>query len=263
MKTTAFLATFLVLSIAARAAEPEPLMTRPGKTLVSEDFASATIPATFRTLRTPDSFSVAGGALQLVSQPGQGSATHGAFLVPARDVTVAFSVKFLKAGTLWIGVDGYREEFQGNTHLVRFSLTPARIAWDQMRGGPESKRAVGEAAKAARQAKQPIPKATAEQLADPTFFRIEELATKPIACGVGTWHHVLLELSGNDLVAQVDGQTLIATATVADTMKNRIGVGLTGRSTALIDNVRVWENSRRTDWEQVKAKLAVSAESKK
>jgi hypothetical protein len=263
MKTRAFIATFLMLSVAAQAAEPQPLMTRPGKTLVSEDFAGATIPATFRTLRTPDSFSMVDGALQLVSQPGQGSVTHGAFLVPARDVSVAFSVKFLKTGTLFIGVDGYREEFQGNTHLVRFALTPERIAFDQMRGGPESKRAVGEAAKAARQAKQAIPKATAEQLADPTFFRIEELAAKPIECGVGTWHHVLLEINGNDLIAQVDGQTLIATATVADTMKNRIGVGLTGRSTALVDNVRVWENSRRADWEQVKAGLAVNAESKK
>jgi hypothetical protein len=262
MKHSVFIATFLLLA-SAHGAEPQPLMTRPGRVLVSEDFAGATIPATFRTLRTPDSFSVVDGALQLLSRPGQQSATHGAFMVRAHDLSVAFSVKFMKAGTLYVGVDGYKEDFKGNTHLVRFSLTPERIVWDQHRGGPKSKRAVAEAAKAAREAKQPIPKATAEQLADPTFFRIEELAAKPIECAVGDWHHVLLELSGNELVAQVDGQTLVATATVADTMKNRIGVGLTGRSTALIDNVRVWENSRRSDWEQVKAGLAVSGESKK
>jgi hypothetical protein len=265
MKTTGVIATFLILAAAAREAEPQPLMTRPGETLVSEDFAGATIPATFRTLRTPDSFRVVDGALQLASRPGQQSATHGAFLVQARDLTVAFSVKFQQAGTLYIGVDGYKEEFKGNTHLLRFSLTPTpgRIAWDQMRGGPESKRAVGEAAKAARAAKQPIPKATAEQLADPKFIRIEELAAKPIACAVGDWHQVLLEINGNELVAQVDGQTLIATATVADAMKNRIGVGLTGRGTALIDNVRICENRRRADWEQVKANLASNTESKR
>jgi hypothetical protein len=263
MKTTLFVATFLMLAAAARAAEPQPLMTTPGQTLVSEDFAGPAIPATFRTLRTPDSFRLVDGALELVSRPGQQSATHGAFMLRAHDLTVAFSVKFLKPGTLYIGVDGFKEEFQGNTHLVRFSLTPERIAWDQHRGGPESKRAVSEAVKAARAAKQPIPKPTAEQLADPTFFRIEELAAKPIACAVGDWHQVLIEVNGNDLVAQVDGQTLIATATVADTMKIRIGVGLTGRSTAVIDNVRVWENHRRADWEQVKARLAVSAEAKR
>jgi hypothetical protein len=261
MKINLFFAPFLVLA-AARGAEPQPLLTRPGKALVSEDFPGATIPATFRTLRSPDAFRLVDGALELVSRPGQQSATHGAFLVRAHDLTVAFSVKFEKAGTLYIGVDGYKEEFQGNTHLLRFALTPERIAWDEHRGGPESKRAVGAAAKAARAARQPIPKPTAEQLADPTFFRIEELAAMPIQCAVGEWHQVLLEVSGNELVAQVDGQTLIATATAADATKNRIGVGLTGRSTALIDNVRVWENSRRADWEQVKAKLAVGAEPK-
>jgi hypothetical protein len=262
MKHSVFIATFLMLA-AAHGAEPQPLMTRPGRALVSEDFAGAAVPATFRTLRTLDSFSVVDGALQLVTRPGQQSATHGAFMVQAHDLTVAFSVKFTKPGTLYVVVDGYKEEFKGNTHLVRFSLTPERIAWDQQRGGPESKRAVAEAAKAARAAKQPIPKATPEQLADPTFFRIEELAAKPVECAVGDWHHVLLEVNGNELVSQVDGQTLVATATAADTMKNRIGVGLTGRSTALIDNVRIWENTRREDWEQVKAGLAVSAESKK
>jgi hypothetical protein len=258
MKATAFLAAFLMLA-AARGAEPLPLMTITGKTLVSEDFDGAAIPPTFRTLRTPGSFRVADGALDLVSKPGQEHATHGAFMVRARDLTITFSVKFLNPGTVYVGVDGYKEEFQGNTHLVLFSLTPERVAWDQHRGGPESKRAVGEAAKAARAAKQPVPKATAEQLADPTFFRIEELAAKPIVCGVGDWHRVLLEVNGNDLVAQVDGQALLAVSTVADATKNRIGVGLTGRATVLIDNVRVWENSRRADWEQVKASLALSA----
>jgi hypothetical protein len=39
-------------------------------------------------------------------------------------------------------------------------------------------------------------------------------------------------------------------------MKNRIGLGLTGRGTVLIDDVTITENTRRPDWEQLKAKLA-------
>jgi hypothetical protein len=46
-------------------------------------------------------------------------------------------------------------------------------------------------------------------------------------------------------------------------MKNRLGIGLTGRATALVDDFRVWENERRPDWEQVKAKLAASNEPKR
>jgi hypothetical protein len=246
----------------APAAELQPLMTTSGKTLLSEEFSADAVPATFRTLATPASFGIAEGALQVLSQAGQDRASHGAFMAKAQNLTVAFSMKFVKAGTLYIGVDGYKEEFQGNTHLVRFSLTPERMGWDQKRGGPESKHAVGEAMKAARKAKQPLPKATAKQLADPTFFRTEELAARDIECAIGPWHEVLLEVNGNDLVAQVDGEVLIAVSTVADAMKNRIGLGLTGRGEVLIDNVRILENSRRADWEEVKTKLAVNAESK-
>ena len=102
--------------------EQQSLMTTPGKTLVSEGFPGDTMPATFRTLATPASFRV-------VEAPGDSFATGPgarnacAFMVKAHDLTVAFSVKFIKAGTLYIGVDGYKEEFKGNTHLVRFALT--------------------------------------------------------------------------------------------------------------------------------------------
>jgi hypothetical protein len=133
---------------------------------------------------------------------------------------------------------------------VRFSVTPDHIAWDQHRGGPESKHAVSAAVQAARAAKQPLPKGTPEQLTDPNFFRIEPIATHPFNCTVGEWHDVLIEVSGNELVAQVDGEKLFATALEADSMKNRIGVGLTGRGTVLIDRVRISENTRRADWEQ-------------
>ncbi len=241
---------FLVGAIVARGADLQPLITTTGKTLVAEDFSAAEIPATFRTLESAASFSIVEGALEAVSRAGQERSTHGAFMVKAHDLTIAFSVKFIAPGSLFIGVDGYKEEFKGNTHLVRFSLTPERMAWDEHRGGPESKHAVGEAMKAARKAKQPVPNATAEQLADPSFFHIEDLTSREIVCAAGEWHDVLLEVSGNELVAQVDGEKLRATATVADAMKNRIGLGLTGRGPVLIDRVRISENARRADGEK-------------
>lgn len=258
-----WLAIIVSLCGPALGADFEPLLTISRHGLLSEDFTGGEIPQRFRTLYTPDAFRVVDGALRVTAAPGQERATHGAFLVGGHDLTLAFSVKFFQAGTLFIGVDGYKEEFQGNTHLVRFSLTPERMAWDQKRGGPISKHAISEANRAARQAKLPIAQPTAEQLADPNFFRTEELAAREIQCPVGQWHDVLLEVSGNELVAQVDGQTLLATATVADAKKNRIGLGLTGRSTVLVDNFRVWENRRRTDWEQVKAALAARPDAKR
>jgi hypothetical protein len=246
---TAILLLFALVSLSS-AADPQPLLTTTGKSIVAEDFSAPDIPKTFRTLESAASFSIVDGALQAVSRAGQASSTHGIFIAKAHDLTIAFAMKFTAPGVLYIGVDGYKESFKGNTHLVRFSLTPERMAWDQHRGGPDSKHAVGEAMKAARAAKQPLPQGTPEQLADPSFFRIEPLAARAIHCAVGEWHDVLIEVSGNELVAQVDGEKLFATALEADSMKSRIGVGLTERGTVLIDRVRISENTRRDDWKQ-------------
>lgn len=262
--TTSFLLALALVSLATvRAAEPQPLLTTTGKSLLTEDFSGTDIPKTFRTLESTASFSIVDGTLQAVSRAGQASSTHGVFMVKAHDLTMAFAVKFTDPGSLFIGVDGFKESFKGNTHLVRFSIWPDHIAWDQHLGGPESKHAVSAAVQAARAAKQPLPKGTPEQLADPNFFRIAEITSRPFKCSIGEWHDVLIEVSGNELVAQVDGEKLFATALEADSMKSRIGVGLTGRGTVLIDRVRLSENTRRADWEQVKAALAPTATSKK
>jgi hypothetical protein len=251
------------LSILVHGAEPEPLITTTGKLLLSEDFSEKEIPKTFRTLQSAASFSMAEGALQAESRAGQERSTHGVVMVQTHDLTVAFAVKFTKPGSLFVGLDGYKEEFKGNTHLCRFSLTSDRMAWDQHRGGPESKHAVSEANRAARAAKKPITRATTEQLADPHFFRIEDLTSKPVHCAADEWHHVLLEISGNELVAQMDGEKLFATSTQADSQKNRIGFGLTGRGIALIKNLRINENVRRSDWQQAKVAAATEAAPKK
>lgn len=227
--------------------ELRPLITTTGKVLVSEDFSGAEIPKTFRTLESAASFSMVEGALQAVSRAGQKQSTHGVIVAKARDLTLSFAVKFTNPGALYIGVDGFKEAYKGNTHLVRFELTPERMAWDQHRGGPESKHAVGEAMKAARAAKQELPKATAEQLADPNFFRIEALAAKKIVCAPDEWHEVMIEVSGNELMAQMDGEKLAATTAETDSMKSRIGFGLTKGGTVLIDRVRIYENTPRKD----------------
>lgn len=247
------------LHLMLHGAEPQPLITTTGKLLLDEDFSEKEIPKIFRVLESAASFSMVDGALQAESRAGQKRSTHGVVMVRAHDLTVMFDVKFTKPGSLFIGVDGYKEEFKGFTHLVRFSLTPERIAWDQHRGGPESKHAISDANRAARAAKQTITRATPEQLADPDFFRIEDLTSKPIHCAVDEWHRVLIEVNGNELVAQVDGEKLFATAAEADSQKNRVGFGLTGHGIALIKNLRINENTRRADWQQAKVAAATDA----
>jgi hypothetical protein len=191
MKQIICMALFSILVGPAFVADLQPLLTAPEKLRLSEDFSGETMPHMFRTLQSPDFFQLVDGAMQVTTKVGQERATHGVWMVGGHNLTMAFSLKFIKSGSLFIGIDGCKEEFQGNTHLVRFSLTPDRMAWDQKLGDPESKHAVSEANKAARVVKQPIPQPTSQQLADPNFFRTEELAAREIQCPIGQWHDVL------------------------------------------------------------------------
>lgn len=247
----------LAQATALRAADgPQPLLTAFGKVIVREDFSGAGIPKSFVPLGQPKAFSVVDGALQIVSEAGQTSAPFAVVKLPAHDVAMSFSVKFTKAGMFFVAIDGHSEAFGGNTHLVRLMITPTGIVWDQKRGSPESKKAITIENKKARKDGQKIPTPTAEQLADPKYYRTEELAKKAVNFGIGEWHQVLIEISGDDLVAQVDGQgALLARATVADADKSRAAFEISGRGTVLIGNVRISEATRRADAEQVKQKL--------
>jgi hypothetical protein len=88
-----------------------------------------------------------------------------------------------------------------------------------------------------------VPAPSPEQLADPQFYRTEMLGKQPAKTADGEWHEVLLELAGNDVLAQFDDlPPLRGKGTVFDTKKSRI-VFLVGNSgEVLVSHVRVWEN---------------------
>jgi hypothetical protein len=66
-----------------------------------------------------------------------------------------------------------------------------------------------------------------------------------------------VEVNGPEVVVQVDdGAPLVATSPVLDAGKSRVVFLVGGAATALIDRVKVWENSPRADWGERKAKLA-------
>lgn len=256
---------FIALT-AAFAAEPQPLLTTPGKVLIDDDFSAPTLSKTWdarhrsgvdESSAHPQSFSIVDGALRCVAQGHTERTPSVLARLAGRDVTVHFAAKFTEAGVLTLVIDGENAAFGGKTHLFKLELRPDRLTIFQKRGTADSKHAQVAANRKARAAGEKIATATAEQLADTDHYRTEEIAARPMRFAVGEWHEVLLEVSGHEIVAQVDDQPpLFATATVADAEKHRMFFGISGRGTALIDNVRVTENIRRADWEQIKAKLS-------
>jgi len=185
---------------------PSPLITKPGKVLLSEDFSAAQIPANWQPGGHPNSFSIVDGALQGVCSPEDAHGPAIGVPIDAHNVTIRFSVKLAK-GLLLFLVDG-DSQFGGQAHLLRVALDSKNATLQQDRGSLESKQAQAvdkqAAAKEGRKPATPTP----EQLADPKFYRTETLDRKPVRVTDGEWHRVLVEISGNEAVAQVDDQVV-------------------------------------------------------
>ena len=243
MKLLAVTASFVIAGLTLAAREPQPLLTKPGKSLLSEEFSNSSIPPTWQPGGRSKSFSLVDGALQGVCAPDDSHGPAVGVPIAGHNLTIQFSVKLAKPGLVLFLVDG-ESQFGGQAHLLRVALGNKFVALQQDRGSLESKKAQGaEKAKAAKEGRKVTPP-TKEQLADSKFYRTENLDRKDVNVGDGQWHHVLVEINGNDAVAQVDDVVLRATGSVFDVKKFRMFflVGMAG--TMLIDNVKVWENSR-------------------
>lgn len=241
---------------AASASEPKPLMTEPGKLLLSEDFSAASLPKNWQPGGRPNSFKIADGALQGVCAPDDSHGPAVGVPLTGRNLTIAFSMKYVKSGNFLFLLDG-DSQFGGQAHLLRVGLSANGVAIQQDSGSTDSKLAQkkerDQAVKEGRKAPQP----TKEQLADPKFYRTERLGFERANCADAQWHHLLIEQHGNEVLVKVDDKiTLLGAGTVIDAKKSRIVFLVGGAGTALIDNVKVWENSLRPDWSTTKAKLA-------
>ncbi len=253
-----YLLTFglAIIPFLACAAEPQPLMTVPGKLLLCEDFSGPALPASWQPGGSPKSFSIVEGALQGVCAPGDGHGPSFGTAIAARDVTIQFAMKYVQPGNFLFLLDG-ESQFGGAAHLVRVGLGPKLAVVQQDRGSLKSKLAQKVEKESAAKAGRKPPTPTAEQLADPAFYRTERLAAQPREIANGHWHHVLVEVSGAEVVVQVDdGAPMVATSPVVAAEKSRDVFLVGGAATALIDEVKVWENSRRADWSELKAKLS-------
>jgi len=241
MKTFAVGAGLMLAAMTLSAKEPVPVMTKPGKVLLSEEFSGAALPAKWQPGGRPKCFSIVDGALQGVCPADDGHGPAISVPIEGRNLTIQFSVKLAKPGVVLFLVDG-ESRFGGTAHLLRVALGGKFAALQQDRGSLESKQAqAAEKATAAKEGRKPATP-TKEQLADPKFYRTEMLDRKAADLADGQWHHVLVEINGNEAVAQVDGVVLRAKGTVFDAKKSRLVflIGLSG--TMLIDNVKVWEN---------------------
>jgi hypothetical protein len=244
--TSLFILLLCITAGNSRAAdELRPRITRPVKSLLDETFPNSTLDKPWEPGGRPGSFSIVDGALQGVAKPDDHHGPSIAVPLSGQNFTIGFRFKYAKPGYFLFLLDG-ESQFGGAAHLLRVSLAPGQTAIQQDRGEPASHIAQGKAKREAEKSGRVLPVPTREQLADPKFYRVEKLASQPAKTGDGQWHQVLIEQHGNEVLVQVDDQPpLPATGTVLDSRKSRI-VFLVGQSgTVLVDDVKVWENTRQ------------------
>ena len=195
--------------------------------LIHEDFSVTGLPKDWTTGGRANSWTVVDGALQGVCAKDD---DHGpAVFAPLAGRDLALSLML---------IDG-ESAFGGSAHLLRVSIYGNTLAIAQDRGTPQSHIMQGKLRAALTKEGKKVPPPTAEQLADPQFYRTERLASAPLQAQPGAWIKLDVSLKGNDVTVTVnDTQKLAAQGTVFDVVKSRL-VFLVGQGKKLwIDEVR-------------------------
>ena len=242
LRTAVVVAGLIFAAIPLSAKEMEPLISKPGRLLLEEAFNGVPIPGKWEPGGRSNSFQVVDGALQGICPADDHHGPWCGVPIVGSNLTIRFALKLPKPGVFILLVDG-ASQFGGTAHLLRFASHGGGVALQQDRGSLDSKREQAAARTKATAEGRKIPPPTKEQLADPKFYRTETLAKDPMKLSDGQWHQILVEMRGNDVAAQVDGQvTLRAAGTVFDVQKSRL-VFLIGQNGVMqVDNVKVWEN---------------------
>jgi hypothetical protein len=155
------------------------------------------------------------------------------------DVKVSYKVKLDDKGNCLMLVDG-ESAFGGSAHLLRVSIYGNTLTIAQDRGTPQSHLDQAAEKAAAKKDGKTLPPPSAEQLADPKFYRTERLGGSPLQVKPSEWIKLDVSLKGNDVAVTInDAQTVQAKGTVFDVAKSRL-VFLVGQAKNVwIDDVRV------------------------
>ena len=191
--------------------------------LFHQSFPGSELPKDWAPGGRPHCWTVQDGVLQGECQPAD---DHGPWIstpLPMKNGTVEYDAKVDEGGYLLMLIDG-DSAYGGQAHLLRIVLRPGTLHIQQDRGALASKAAQKKARDAAKAAGQPEPKPTPEQLADPSFYRVDKLATaSQPALKPGAWVKVKLQLTGNEAKVWVNGaEAAHATGAVWDVAKSKL-----------------------------------------
>lgn len=227
-KLSALALALLSIAAATLAAveTPHSQMAEPGRLLVSEDFAKPVTVSTSSSLfdlktgwrLKPGKWEFVDHALKGTQVAADHHSAVAAYALGFRDVIIQFDVQLNGCKQAIFRVN------DANEHICRVVINPKGFSAqkdDHDHTGPD----------------QAVPFGT---------------VAMPIAAG--TWETVTLEICGEEFVASMRGRSVVGRHPLIGTAKATIGFVVTGESGSF-RNLRIWEASRKADWEKTKARL--------
>jgi hypothetical protein len=218
----------LLFCVTASAAEPspdtQPLLTRPGKLLFSEDLSQ--VPHVRdkqnKTKRGWQSgkgkWEIKDGVLVGAEKPEE---HHGGMLTKPGLAfhNAAVQVSFRMDGAKGITLDA---NSQALGRIIAASISSTELTLSRSLAGGD---------------------------------KLEVLDKVPLNLEPGAWHTLLLEMQGPEVVASIDGKhAAFGSGERIDVDKTSVQLRLRGESAAF-KNVRIWETAPADSWEATKAKL--------
>ncbi len=257
MKLTSFLLVAACSASVAFAGEnlPKTLMTERGKLLLSEDFAK---PVETAAAVAPAAKGAAKGAAKKADKAASKAAAKAA---PA-PWTTGWRLRPGK----WEFVDGAMKgtEQKADNHgaVARFPFTfkDAIIQYDvRIESCKQTTFSVNDAKE--HVCRVLITKDGFKAQKDdhdhtgPDKAKVFNNVATPIA--PGTWHTVLIEIKGEEMVATIDGKSSFGSDALIGTEKANFGFTVSGDG-ASVRNLRIWEANANPAWDKNKKSLAVA-----
>jgi hypothetical protein len=197
----------------------EPLMTKRGKQLVSEDFSASSIPSAYKMEK--GTWSIVGGALKGVEKASDmHPATFRIDLKQPESEIFQFDFKMDGGTGTALSLNG------AGGHVVRVKI--AANGFNITKDGSKTD----------------------------TSDKGEMLDSCKMDFEKGQWYTMIVEISGKEIIARVDDKHYaFGENAKVGTAKTNFGFPSSGDAT-YFDNVKVWEGQPNPDWSSIKAKLS-------
>jgi hypothetical protein len=214
-----WLAPFLIalgtLGALAADANPPTLMTERGKLVYSSDL-NAPLDSGWKVAK--GDWKVVDGVLNGTQLEADHHGAVARYALGFKDIVIQYDVKLGAGKATSLSIN------DAKGHICRISLTPKGFTAtkdDHDHEGPN---------------------------------KAVTLGTKALKSDANTWHAVLLELRGPEMLARVDDQVIVGQNPEIDVEKANFGLTVSGQGVQF-RNLRVWEALPNASWAETRAKL--------